>query len=86
MDVDKEHFLTVDETIIVRVGFVSVGEEVVCTCDDFLAVFQTIVIGVKHARTGGVSLTFPHEIITRFLQIGQSVRIRVWIGGVGTTE
>ena len=40
---DKEHFLTVDETIIVRVGFVGVGEEVVRTCDDFLAVFQTIV-------------------------------------------
>ena len=83
---DEQNFVTVNKAISVSIGIVGMGEEVVFTGNDFLAVLKTVVIGVKHARAGGIRLAFPGKTCTGFLEVAQTVRVRIGIGSIGSAS
>ena len=83
---DKQNFVTVNEAISIGIGIVGMGEEVVFTGNDLLAVLETVVIGVEHARAGGVRLAFPRKTGTSFLEVAQTVRVRIGVGGIGSAS
>ena len=47
---NKEHFLPVNQSVVIGVGLVSVGQEIVSASHHFLAVFKAVVVRVEHAR------------------------------------
>ena len=81
---NKQNFVAIDQTIVIRIRIVCMRDEVICAGDNLLSILESIVVGVKHTCRGEVLFTVENVTEHSLLLVTFTVTICINVGGVGS--
>ena len=80
---DIEYLTTIEQTVVVAIGVVGVGDVLVKTVHYLLSVREAVQVGIMRGGIGVVHRAVPNEAVHGLGEVLESVAVGVPVGGVG---